>query len=149
MKSLLLISLIYLSFSGFAHEDDHQHDSDGRFGKGKAIQEVDEEKGFRLSAEALATLQLGFKEMVPSSSGSALKLPRVALVTSRKKTGVYRYRNGFFKFIPVRIQKRSEKFFEALAPGIIPGDRIVTKGTNLIALTDVFSTDSSEYGHGH
>lgn len=134
---------------GHKDEHDHDHESEARFGLGKAIQEVKEGKGFKLSKEAFKTLELGFHELRSSGTNGSFQIPEAALVTTKNITGVYRFREDFFKFIPVSLRGNSDNLFNARTDELMAGDRIVVEGVGIITLTDVFSTDSSEYGHGH
>jgi len=76
-------------------------------------------------------------------------IPKEALVVSLNKRGIYRYRNGFFKILPVKIEGEDENTFTVAVKGLRSGDEIAVGGVGLLRVTDVYSTDTSEYGHGH
>ncbi|MAF91137.1 MAG: hypothetical protein CL674_07665 [Bdellovibrionaceae bacterium] len=132
-------------------EDGHDHGShEGHgggkaIGKGKAIEEVDEKKGFKLSKEAIKTLKLKLNTV----DGSSFKISKKTLVASKNKKGVYRFRAGFFKFMPAKITKELSDGYQVEVKGVDFGDQIVVNGVGLLRLTDVYSTDKSEYGHSH
>ena len=42
-----------------------------------------------------------------------------------------------------------EDSFEVELFGFKPKDKLVTKGVKLLRVTDIYSTDKSEYGHSH
>ena len=72
-------------------EDEHDHGSSKAIGEGKAIVEVDETKGFKLSPEATQTI----KVKTSSIAGKTIEIPRDALVVSLNEKGIYRYRDGY------------------------------------------------------
>jgi len=127
--------------------DDHGHGHGGgkAIGVGKAIIEVDETKGFKLSHEAFKTLKIKLK----SAKGSTFKISKSTLVTSKNLKGIYRLRAGFFKLLPVSITKEVKGGYMVKVSGIKTGDQIVVQGVGLLRVADVYSTDKSEYGHAH
>jgi hypothetical protein len=137
------------------HEKHAEHDDDGddhddhgaskAIGKGKAIESVDEVKGFQLSKEAIKTLELKLKTV----EGPRFIIDKSTLVTSINKKGIYRFRAGFFKFLPVKIIKEFNGKFTVDVKGVGLGDQIVINGTGLLRIADVYSTDKSSYGHAH
>ncbi|MCO4792391.1 MAG: hypothetical protein KC493_01670 [Bacteriovoracaceae bacterium] len=125
--------------------DDHGHGGGKAIGKGKAIVEVDEKNGFMLSKEAIKTLKIQLKTI----SNSEFLIEKKNLVTTKDKKGIYRFRNGFFKFVPARIIKEQKSDYKVKIEGLIFGDQFVTNGVGLLRVSDVYSTDKSEYGHSH
>jgi hypothetical protein len=173
-KTLLVLTLLILSSTGFsteethnkkasnpeAHSDhdghdhakkddddhsEHDHGSSKAIGKGKAIVDVDEKKGFRLSKEAVKTLKLRLKNV----DGSTFQIDKKTLVASKNTKGVYRYRAGYFKLLPAKIIKEVKGGYRIDVKGVDFGDQIVIDGVGLLKVTDVYSTDKSEYGHSH
>jgi hypothetical protein len=136
-----------------SHKDDDGHDHGSHeghgggkaIGKGKAIEEVDEKKGFKLSKEAIKTLKLKLNTV----DGSSFKISKKTLVASKNEKGVYRYRAGFFKFMPAKIIKELSDGYQVDVKGVDFGDQIVVTGVGLLRVADVYSTDNSEYGHSH
>jgi hypothetical protein len=124
---------------------DHGHGGGKAMGKGKAIVEVDEKKGFKLSKEAIKTLKLKLNTV----DGSKFSIAKKTLVASKDKKGVYRFRGGFFKLLPVKILKEENGTYQVEVKGVDFGDQIVVDGLGLLRVTDVYSTDKSEYGHSH
>lgn len=155
---LLLISITPI-LSGMASEEGHHeekhHEDEGHhghhgggkaIGEGKAIVEVDEEKGFMLSKEASETIGV---KLITVGGAKLVKLPKKALVIFKDKKGVYRMREGFFKFIPARIQSTDKNSFTVELEDINSRDRIAVGGVGLLRVSDIYSTDKSEYGHAH
>ncbi len=136
-----------------AAHDSHSHGDDGHddhgggkaVGKGKAIEMVDEKNGFKLSKEAIKTLNLKLKTV----NGDEFSIKKTSLVTSKGAKGIYRFRGGFFKFLPIQLKKEENGGYLVKVKGVEFGDQIVTNGLGLLRITDVYSTDSSEYGHSH
>lgn len=120
---------LFLFASG--NHSDH-HGKSHRFGPEKAILDVDENKGFKLSQESRKLLKIKTQKI----SSLNREIPPEATVYIKDKKGFYVLRQGYFKF-----QKMDEK------PKI--GDKIVVEGKEIIAISDIFSTDQSEYGHSH
>ena len=132
---------------GTAHEEHGDHDEHGSkaVGKGKAIEVVDEKSGFKLSTEAIKTLKLKLRNV----EGSEFLIEKSTLVVSKNLKGVYRFRNGFFKFHPVELKKEVGGKYLVKVPGVKFGDQIVISGNGLLRVADVYSTDTAEYGHSH
>ncbi len=125
---VLLLSL-FLFASG--DHGDH-HGKSHRFGPHKAIVDVDDKKGFKLSKESEKLLNIKTQKV----DSDDFKIPSTAIVYVKEKKGYYQLKDGYFKF-----REMDKK------PSL--GDAIVTQGKELIAISDIFSTDKSEYGHSH
>lgn len=138
-----------------ADHDDHEGEEDGHrhghgggkaIGEGKAIVEVDEEKGLKLSKEAIKSLSIKLEDYTPSSK---TKIAKKTLVTSKNQKGLYRFRRGFFKLINIRILKEESNHYLIRTSDLARGDQIVVGGVGLLRVSDIYSTDKSEYGHSH
>ncbi len=129
------------------HDDHkgHDHGTSKAIGKGKAIEVVDEEKGFKLSKEAIKTLKLKLQNV----DGDEFEIGKKTLVSSKSIKGVYRFRAGFFKLLSAKILKETKSGYKVKVAGVEFGDQIVINGVGLLRVTDVYSTDKSEYGHSH
>ena len=129
------------------HDDHkgHDHGASKAIGKGKAIEVVDEKKGFKLSKEAIKTLKLRLQNV----DGDEFEISKTTLVSSKSIKGVYRFRAGFFKLLNAKILKETKFGYKVKVAGVEFGDQIVINGIGLLRVTDVYSTDKSEYGHSH
>ena len=129
------------------HDDHkgHDHGASKAIGKGKAIEVVDEKKGFKLSKEAIKTLKLRLQNV----DGDEFEISKTTLVSSKSIKGVYRFRAGFFKLLNAKILKETKSGYKVKVAGVEFGDQIVINGVGLLRVTDVYSTDESEYGHSH
>jgi hypothetical protein len=128
-------------------KDDHGHGHGGgkAIGIGKAIEEIDEIKGFKLSKEAIITLSIEFKDV----DTSEFLISKSTLVASKGIKGIYRFREGYFKFLHIKLKKEIKGQYLIHVNEIGLGDQIVTGGVNLLRVSDIYSTDTSEYGHSH
>ncbi len=130
---------------GHEEENEHGHGGGKAVGQGKAILKVSEDKGFKLSEEAFKALDVKFMDIEKAN----FSITKNELVTYQNKMGIYRFRDGFFKFIPVTIKEQKKEQYLIHSPLLKEGDKIVTSPVGLIRITDVYSTDTAEYGHGH
>jgi hypothetical protein len=130
---------------GHKEEDEHEHGGGKAVGRGKAILEVSKDKGFKLSKEAFKALDVKFMDIDKTN----FSISKNELVTYKNKIGIYRFRDGFFKFIPVTIKEQKKEQYLIHSPLLTEDDKIVTSPVGLIRITDVYSTDTAEYGHGH
>ncbi len=89
----------------------------------KAILETSATGEFRLSDKAIRTIGL---VMQPIQSASET-IPESALVHSLDKMGVYRFRKGWFKFIPL----------ETRSAELASGDQIVVQGVALLRVAEM------------
>lgn len=125
----LSLLLFLFSLQVFA-SGGHHHGGDKAIGEGKAIVDVDEKKGFKLSSEAIETLGIKSKRVND--------LPPSALVIDRDERSFYVLRDGYFRLLKLSELKT-----------LRPEDEVVVEGVGLLRITDVYSTDESEYGHAH
>jgi hypothetical protein len=125
----------------------HAHGGSKAIGKGKAIKKVDEKQGFQLSSQAIKNLKLKLK----SVDGSTIVVPSEVVVKSKNKIGIYRFKDGFFKFLNAKVisNDKKTKKVKLHVPALGFGDQIVINGVALLRVSDVYSTDKSEYGHAH
>ncbi|EQC49270.1 hypothetical protein [Bacteriovorax sp. DB6_IX] len=129
------------------HDHDHDHGGTKAIGQNKAIVEVDEKKGLKLSSSALKNL--GIKLI--SIGGEVIVVDRDVMVKSKDHVGLYRFKDGFFKFFEGEVlhNDKKTKKIKLRVKGLKRGDQIVMKGVSLLRVADIYSTDKSEYGHAH
>ena len=129
------------------HDDHkgHDHGDSKAIGKGKAIEIIDEKKGFKLSKEAIKTLKLRLQNV----DGDQFEISKTTLVSSKDIKGIYRFRAGFFKLLNAKILKETKSGYKVKVAGVEFGDQVVINGVGLLRIADVYSTDKSEYGHSH
>lgn len=129
------------------HKDHDGHEGEGgkAVGKGKAIIEINDKYGFKLSPEAIKTLSL----KLDTVNGEEFEIKKETLVTSKAISGIYRFKNGFFKLLPAEIKKETKDGYLVFVKNIVFGDQIVTNGVGLLKVADVYASDKSNYGHAH
>ena len=133
------------SHGGHGGHEGHDEGGGKAIGKNKAITEVSEEKGFKLSKEAIKTMKLALQNV----SGDTFEITKKTLVVSKATKGVFRFRGGYFKLLTAQILKETSKGYQVKVQGVDFGDQIVTNGVQLLRVTDIYSKDKSEYGHAH
>ena len=130
---------------GHGDEDGHAHGGSKAVGEGKAIKELDEEKGISFSKEAMLNLKIKLRPL----SKSSISIPKVALVYSRNQKAVYVLRAGYFKMEEVSVLKVTKNSYSVKLKHFEVGDKIVMSDVNLIRVSDIYAKDKSEYGHSH
>jgi hypothetical protein len=129
-------------------EDDHNEhgvEENKSIGKGKAVEAIDKNNGFKLSKEAMGTLGLKYVNV----EWPEFRIIKGALVVSQGKNSIYRFRKGFFKLMDAKVLKELDGFYIVNVRGIERGDQIVTEGIGYLSVTDIYANDKSEYEHSH
>ena len=116
-----------------------------KFGPGKSIVEVHRDEGFRLSEDAFNNMNIKLKKI----DAKLINLPKTSLVISKSQKAIYRYRKGFFKLVTINIISETPDMFQLEIGEFLEGDQIAIGGLGLLKIADVFSKDSSNYGHSH
>ena len=159
MKTILIFNfltiLLFFNANTFAsehqqeeHQENHQEDghTEGKaIGHGKAIEEVNKEKGFRLSKEAIKTLEI--KLLMISQKN--IQIDKKTLVTSKKIKGVYRLRDGYFKLLPIDLKEEINGKYLISLQEIKSGDQVVIEGAGLLRVADIYTKDKAQYSHSH
>jgi len=138
------------SHQGEDHKDEEKHEENkegeeksvGGVGKNNAVTAADEHTGIQLSEKAIALIQLKMETY------GAQAISKNALVYYQDQVGVYRFRETWFKLIPVQILNREAEKVSILSADLKPGDQIVTQGTGLLRAAEL-DAFSSEAGHSH
>lgn len=120
------------TFASGDHENEIEEHHEERFGDQKALTDVDAEKGFKLSPESIKIMGIETKDIDANNP----QIPKSSFVSIKDKKGIYIVRNSYFKFVELTSLNN-----------LMSGDKLVTKGMGIIAITDIFSTDDTEYSH--
>lgn len=128
-----------------SHEDEHGHGHASKLSKDKAVMEVNDDGGVKLSKEAIALLEIKTRKAI----NGEFSLPLDAIVFIKRTKGFYLKRDDFFYFIENNNIKKSQKEFSVNYSKFQKNDEIVIAGVELLRISDVFAKDESEYGHGH
>jgi hypothetical protein len=166
----MLIALCAMAGHGWA-EDGHEHAKEApqaagketaheegehaeeevstNVGPGKAVIAADEHNGIQLSEKAKATLEIA---VTPLRRESPYRLSVTALVQTKEHAGVYRQREGWFKFIEGKMSRLDEKtvlFTPESMAELKPTDSVVIRGVPLLRVADLEAFGGSGEGHGH
>lgn len=137
------------------HKDDHSdaegheeegEEAGGNVGPDKGILAASKNEGFKLSPEAFKNFDLRF---VTVTMSSAAILPPSALVFSGEEVNVYRLRNGFFKRIDFKLQKKSEKEISISSPDLANGDQVAVAGLGFLRIAELTAFGGAPEGHSH
>lgn len=113
---------------------------------GKAISAASGKQGIQLSEKAQKRLKLRFLSL-PSSS--PYTVPSSSLVFSKKEVGVYRLREGWFKFVEVEKSPSPSKGRVLIhSENLQAGDQVVVEGAPFLRIADLEAFGAEE-GHGH
>lgn len=100
----------------------------------KAIIDSSKENGIRLSLEAKKNI--GVKTFILNSSGSH-QIPKASLVYTKDKTGVYRFKNDWYKFIEVKVLVQNTNSFQIFSSELLNKDEIVSEGAGLLRVSEM------------
>lgn len=138
-----------------AHEEEHEEGEHGEeeevsssVGPGKAVTEANPSKGFKLSEKALKTLEIQARSI---DRRGQITIPETCLVEFKDETGIYRWRDGYFKLIEGTAQKtgRAIIFKPRSSSDLQPGDQVVTNGVPLLRVAELDAFSEGEAGHAH
>lgn len=113
-------------------------------GPDKAVTAASKEEGIKLSDVAEKNIEI--KTQAIAAAGRALSLPSSVLVYSQADVGIYRLRNGWFKFVSVKVLKKSSSSVTLESSEIKEGDSVVTSGADLLKLAELNVWSGGEGG---
>jgi hypothetical protein len=151
----LLLALFALSTSwhvfaeeGHGEEAHHEEEEEtaSSVGPGNAIEEVDHDKGFRLSKKALKTLQI---KSIPAQNPQNASVPKGAIVTFGADRGIYRLRGGFFKLLDIKVLEKGPVQWTIQIADLLPTDQLVVEGTGLLRVAELEASGGGASGHDH
>lgn len=114
-------------------------------GPGNAITAADERTGIQLSDKAQKALEIRLQPISES-------LPKHAIVTFKEETGIYRFRDGWFKLIEGKVIDAGNQrvIFRPRHPhDLKKGDQVVINGVPLLRVAELDAFAGEEAGHGH
>lgn len=130
-------------------KDEHGHgevEENDQIGPEKGIVEFDEDKGFKLSPEALKNFELKTTQV---NSLEALVLDTGVVVHVGQEKNLFRLRDGFFKRIDfIQVSKNGSKI-TLRSKDLKPGDQIVTQGLGFLRISEIAATGGAPEGHSH
>lgn len=150
LVSLFAVTGCYFSSSSWGHS--HEEEGEGKeegsasVGPGKAIPQADKKQGFQLSLSAVQTLGIKFQTI---QSQGIHRLPTQALVRFQDESGVYRFKEGWFKLIEIHPLSQSASEITVKTDEIQSGDQVVITGVPLLRVAELEAWGGSGDGHGH
>ena len=138
MKYLIISVFLIFSLRGGADED---NDENEQFGKEKAITEV-RNKGeeFKLSKESFDTLGIVLTAIEDVNETDRVMIPKSSLVKFMNMSGIYTYRNGWFKLLKLKIVREIDNNYDVLISGIQIDDKFVTKNVGLVRIAHIHAS---------
>lgn len=139
-----------------SHKDGEKHDDDekeehgqgeeeesvGGVGKNNAVTAADEHEGIQVSAKAQKAIGL------QSESYQNGSVPITALVRHQNQISVYRLRDGWYKRVPVQIEKIENGQAFIQTDELSQGDFVVVQSVALLRVAEL-DAFSGEVGHSH
>lgn len=150
LYGIFFLGCFTLSFFSSAAFTDESERTAAHIGPGKAISAVSHDLGFSLSEKAKEALGIQYFKIEENSV--SYFIPSSALVTYQEYQGVYRYREGWFKLLPLTSVRTSNPKLiniRASESELKSGDQIVVHGAGLLRVADLDAFGSAEAGHGH
>lgn len=133
--------------AGHGDHDDHgeeEEEQSSSIGPEKGITEKSE-NGFKLSAEAIKTMEI---QMKPVGS-SSISIDKNTLVLVKDEKTVFRVREGWIKRVPVKVLAKSNGIYSISSDSLKSEDQIIVHGTGFLRIAEVFATEGASHGHSH
>lgn len=126
--SLTFLFLIMVEETAWAEEEEIP-----AAGAPMAVSEYTETNGMKLSEKAIKTIEIEYFKI--SASSDITKIPSSCIVYYGENTGVYRYREGWFKLVKVKELKT--------------GDQVVSQGAPLLRVAEMEVSSAAEESGGN
>jgi hypothetical protein len=124
--------------------DEHEEEASSTVGPDKGITEK-AEAGFKLSAEAMKTMEI---KSVPYAGGS-ISLPAKAIVQIKDEKSVFRIRDGWIKRTSVQVLQKNPDSLVISSKGFRDADQVVVEGAGFLRISEIFSEEGASHGHSH
>ena len=128
------------------HEDGHGHEEASNVGPNKGVLEASEEKGIKLSPEALKNFEI--KTLKISGSGPWV-VPASARMVSLEEVNLYRLKDGFFKRIDFSLVENKNGGLKVRSKDLAEGDEIVINGVGFLRIAEIAAFGGAPEGHAH
>ncbi|MBT7611316.1 MAG: hypothetical protein HN576_16265 [Bacteriovoracaceae bacterium] len=89
--------------------------------------DIHSKEGVKLSSSTKRKLRLNLRKV----DGAVFNVSKQSLVKSGNKQGIYRVRDGYFKFLPVYILLDDKESLKILVNGVHHGDQVVLNSEKL------------------
>lgn len=154
MVALLILPFLVVSGAILSQEtatgkqDGEHHDEEAEsssVGPEKGILEFHEDEGFKLAPEAMKSFGISVADPKPLKGSFALRPS--SLLEAQGGKFVYRARAGFFKRIPVDIDKKGSDVLVVRSPELGAGDKVVVSGVPFLRTAELDATGGTPHGH--
>lgn len=123
-----------------------EEEENGSVGKDKGILELHRDGGLKLSPEAYKNFEIQTSALRGESKG-LFEIPQSALLQSQGGNYVYRYKDGFFKKMSVRLVKRSQTSAVVGCEELKRDDSIVTNGVAFLRAAELDISGGIPHSH--
>lgn len=130
-----VIALLLLHIAYLVGLSDSVRAEDTTSEQSKAVVEVSEELGFKLSPKAVQII--GVLTRPSEATAGSLTLPKSALVNSLDQLAVYRLRDRWFKLVIVTLASTKGDLVTVRTSDIQASDQIVIQGVALLRVSDM------------
>lgn len=138
MKYIALCLICFMSINLWA---DSESEKSEQFGEKKAISKVrNEGEEFKLSKESFQTLGIILREIKSSGESNKITIPKESLVKYMNIRGIYINREGWFKFLKLKVLSNKGPEYEVLVHGVKNGDKIVVKNVGLVRVAHIHAS---------
>lgn len=134
LNKFIFMVFALVVYSPVLSADENGEGSKLNVGPSKAVLEADKEKGLRLSKQALENLRLKFQ---PVASGNVIEISQSAIVHFQDFTGVYRFRQNWFKLVEVDLLSTQNGKVTFQSKEFVSGDQVVVQGSSFLRATDM------------
>lgn len=138
---------------GDDHDDEHGQKAAGHeeedasnVGPDKGITEANEDKGVKLSPEALKNFEIKTQTL---SGAGPWTVPASARLLALEESNLYRLRDGYFKRIDFVLIKSNASQMTVRSEELQPGDEVVTGGIGFLRIAELTAFGGAPEGHSH
>ena len=124
----------------------HADEESGNVGPDKGILEASEEKGFKLSPQAVKNFELKTQKL---SGSGPWTVPHSAKLLSGEEMNIYRQRDGYFKRIDFNAIKRTPQQLTLSSKDLRSGDEVVVNGIGFLRIAELTAFGGAPEGHSH
>jgi len=137
---------VILALGSVSLADEHKEEGGSSVGPGKGITEASEDKGIRLSPEALKNFEIKTQALTGPGPWT---VPASSRLLALEESNLYRLRGGYFKRIDFVLLKSNESKITVSSKEFQPGDEVVTGGIGFLRIAELTAFGGAPEGHSH
>ena len=107
----------------------------------QAVTSSSEANGFKLSPAAEKMIEVSRQTV---SKAEVHTFPTSAVVEELDKVGIYRFRDSWYKWVPITVISRSDKLITFKSHDLELGDSVAVGGAALLQVTNMFLLEGEE-----